>query len=397
MKKLIPILCLSLLLFSCGKKEEEEVIEPETKIEVIEEVKPKDLEIKPVSFSDLKNWQNDDLIQAFQSIKDSCKAIRFEKNKFLSNSAIQIPTADYQKICKLLSEQTFKNSSEMRSFLEKHFTPYAVYEKGSEIGKFTSYYESALNASYTKSDKYKYPIYGRPKDLIEFNLKDFDNSLPNKRYVGRIEGTKLIPYYTRAEIERNHIKAPVLLWADSHVDIYVMQIQGSAVADLDDGTKVRIGYADNNGHNFKGIGSILLEKGLIKPGQASMGKIKQWLLENGDLAVSNMAENKRYVFHRLTNAEGPLGAQGVALRAGRSLAVDKHFVPLGSLLWLETTGPDREKIEKLVVAQDIGGAIKGAVRGDYFWGSGKDDILEKAGKMNSQGRYYILIPRVFND
>lgn len=384
------------MLISCGKKEEE-VKAPETKTEIIEEAKPLDLEIKPVAFSDLKNWQNDDLLKTAKSFKDSCNSIRFEKNKFLSNSAIQIPTKDYQKICKLFSEQNFKNASQMRSFLENHFTPYAVYEKGSEIGKFTSYYESALNASYHKSDKYKYPIYGRPKDLIEFNLKDFDTSLPNKRYVGRIEGTKLIPYYTRSEIEKGNIKAPVLLWADSHVDIYVMQIQGSAVADLDDGTKVRIGYADNNGHNFKGIGTILLEKGLIKPGQASMGKIKQWLLENGDLAVDNMAENKRYVFHRLTNTDGPIGAQGVALRAGRSLAVDKHFIPMGALLWLETTGPDREKIEKLVVAQDIGGAIKGAVRGDYFWGSGKDDVLEKAGKMNSQGRYYILIPNPISE
>lgn len=396
MKKFVYIFCLSLLLFSCGKKEEE-VKTPETKVEVIEETKPLDLEIKPITFSELKNWQNDDLIQTAQSIKDSCYAIRFDKNKFLSNSVVQIPTSDYQRVCKLFLEQNFQNSSQMRAFLEQYFTPYAVYEKGSEIGKFTSYYESALNASYNKSDKYKYPIYGRPKDLIEFNLKDFDSSLPNKRYVGRIEGTKLIPYYTRAEIEKNQIKAPVLLWADSHVDIYVMQIQGSAVADLDDGTKVRIGYADNNGHNFKGIGSILLEKGLIKPGQASMGKIKQWLLENGDLAVNNMAENKRYVFHRLTKADGPIGAQGVALKSGRSLAVDKHFIPMGALLWLETTGPDREKIEKLVVAQDIGGAIKGAVRGDYFWGSGKDDVLEKAGKMNSKGRYYILIPNPISE
>ena len=130
----------------------------------------------------------------------------------------------------------------------------------------------------------------------------------------------------------------------------------------------------------------------MQPGQASMGKIKKWLKENPDKAIEPMNKNKRYVFHRLVNADGPIGAQGVSLTSGRSLAVDRTYIPLGALLWLETTGPDKENINKLVVAQDIGGAIKGAVRGDYFWGSGGDEILEKAGRMHAKGKYYILIP-----
>ena len=172
-----------------------------------------------------------------------------------------------------------------------------------------------------------------------------------------------------------------------------MQIQGSAVAQMEDGSKIRIGYADNNGRQFKGIGSILLEEKLIKPGQASMGKIKKWLKENPEKAVAPMNKNERYVFHRLINSEGPIGAQGVSLTAGRSLAVDRKYIPLGALLWLETNGPDKEEIHKLVIAQDIGGAIKGGVRGDYFWGSGDDDVLEKAGKMHAKGKYYILLPK----
>ena len=190
--------------------------------------------------------------------------------------------------------------------------------------------------------------------MIEVNLRDFDSSLPAKRLVGRIENKKLVPYFTRDEITKQDLDAPVILWADSYVDIYVMQIQGSAVATLDDSSKVRIGYAENNGRDFKGIGSILLEKGLIEPGKASMGNIKKWLKENYDEALVPMNQNHRYVFHRLSNADGPIGAQGVSLTAGRSLAVDKSFIPLGSLLWLETTGPDKEPINKLVVAQDIG-------------------------------------------
>lgn len=353
----------------------------------------KEIELLPVAFDNLENWHNDDLSQTIRAFADSCAKISTEKNEFLSNAAVKISTNLYQAVCRDFAARNIQSSDQFRQFIENNFIPNLVLGNGKETGKFTSYYESALNASFHKDDRYKYPIYGKPTDLIEFNLRDFDPALPSKRYVGRVAAQKLLPYYTRAEIEAGAGKAPVLLWGDDPVDIYVMQIQGSAVADLDDGRKVRIGYADNNGHAFKGIGSILLSKGLIKPGEASMGKIKQWLKKNGRLATDNMAENERFVFHRLVDAEGPIGAQGVPLRAGRSLAVDRHYIPLGSLLWLETTGPDREKIEKLVVAQDIGGAIKGAVRGDYFWGSGKDDVLDYAGRMNSSGRYFILLPK----
>lgn len=392
MKNILYITSLTFLLFACGEKKQEESPAPEPEIvEVVPEVK--DLELIPTSFAKLSNWNNDDVLQAAHAFSDSCAKINLEKNPNLSNSVISITTPVYQKLCRDFVTQNIKTTAQFRQFLEQNFVPNLVIANGNEKGKFTSYYESALNASYHKDEKYKFPIYGRPNDMVEFNLKDFDSSLPSKRFVGHVKNKRLVPYFTRAEIESGNIDAPVLLWGDDPVDIYVMQIQGSAVADLNDGSKVRIGYAENNGHSFTGIGSILLSKGLIKSGEASMGKIKIWLQKNGQLALDNMAENKRYVFHRLTNAEGPIGAQGVPLRAGRSIAVDRHYVPLGALLWLETTGPDKEKIEKLVVAQDIGGAIKGAVRGDYFWGSGKDDILDYAGRMNSEGRYFILLPK----
>ncbi len=320
----------------------------------------------PHSFKDLKNWKKDHLAEAFHAYQLSCQKT---------------------KSCQI------NNAKDFRKFLEQNFVPHLVVYNGSSEGKFTSYYESALSASYHRSEKYQYPVYGKPKDLVEFNLKDFDKNADSKRFVGRVKDGRLIPYYTRAEIDNAPLDAPVILWADDAIDIYVMQIQGSAVAELDNGSKVRIGYADNNGHPFRGIGSILLEQGLIGKGQVSMGKIKIWLKENGELASQNMLKNDRFVFHRLIDAEGPIGAQGVPLTPGRSLAVDKKYIPLGSLLWLETTGPDNEKIEKLVVAQDIGSAIEGPIRGDYFWGSGGDDILELAGRMNSKGRYFILLPK----
>ena len=347
-----------------------------------------------VSFADLPNWKNDNLSLAIAPFNDSCVRVLNEKTQYLSNAAVKIPTAVYQDICRKFINNQPQDTAEFRRFVEQNFTPFLVGCNGRTDGKFTSYYESALNASLTRHGLYQYPVYGKPFDLIEFNPHDFDPSAPNKRYVGRIENQKLIPYYTRKEISENKINAPVILWGDSNIDINIMQIQGSAVATLDDGRKVRIGYADNNGHPFKGIGSILLSKGLLKPGETSMSHIKKWLQNNPDKADEIYHENDRYIFHRLLNTEGPIGAHGVPLHAGRSLAVDRSIIPLGALLWLETTGPDSEKIQKLVVAQDIGSAIKGCVRGDYFWGSGADDVLEKAGKMNATGHYYIFLPKI---
>ncbi len=355
-----------------------------------EEAKKSDVDLKEVDFSVLQGFEVDDFSLARNAFLRSCEAVAKGKGEFLGHSAIKINRQDYLLAC-AKARQT--PPAQFKEFVKNNFTPYQVTYKGSSEGKFTSYYEAEINASYTKDDVYKYPVYGIPNDLIEVNLKDFDASLPAKKIIGRKQGNKLIPYYTRAEINKQGLKAPVILWADCAVDVFVMQIQGSAVAKLPDGSKVRIAFASSNGRPFKGIGSILLEKGLLQAGQANMGSIKKWLKANPDKAFANMDENDRYIFHRLGNPEGPVGAQGVPLTAGRSLAVDKDYVPLGALLWLETTLPGNKPLKKLMVAQDIGSAIKGAVRGDYFWGSGGDDVLSLAGSMNSKGTYYILLPQ----
>ena len=182
--------------------------------------------------------------------------------------------------------------------------------------------------------------------MIEINLQDFDKTLPNKRLVGRVKNNKLVKYYTRKDIYEGKGDAPIIFWTDSYIDLFIMQILGSAIAHFDNGKDLRIGYAENNGHNFRGIGSLLLQKKLLKPGQASMGGIKKWMHENPKLALDNMLENERFIFHRLIDAEGPLGAQGVPLVAGRSMAVDRKYIPLGSVLWIDTTGPQNEKIQK---------------------------------------------------
>lgn len=349
------------------------------------------LELQAAVYSDLKNFEQDNMLEAVETFARSCSAVA-ENPQVLKNGKIKIEPAAYLKICKKFKQNKPQTDAEMRGFVVENFRPYRVMANLNSQGKFTSYYEAELSASRQKHGAYKYPIYGRPNDLLEINLQDFGSSLPNQRLLGRQEKGRIVPYYTRAEIEQYGVDAPVILWGNDPVDIYLMQIQGSAVALLDDGSSVRIRYADNNGHNFIGIGSILLKKGLLKPGEASMDKIRDWLKANPQTAKINMAENPRFIFHRISDAEGPVGALGVPLTAGRSLAVDPAYIPLGSLLWLETTAPDKSALSKLVAAQDIGGAIKGAVRGDYFWGHGEEALLS-AGKMNAAGQYYILLPR----
>lgn len=346
-------------------------------------------ELRKSSFSALKGWNDEEIGSFDKALKGVCSVVIKKSQNKIKSEYFEYSLKNYQKHCQNMAK--LKNS-ELKMYIEKNFVPYAVLVNGSADGKFTSYYEAELRADYKRGGKYQYPIYGRPNDLVEINLRDFDSSLPNQRLVGRVKDGRLVKYYTRKEVDEGKLDAPVILWGDNPVDIYLMQIQGAAVATLPDGQQIRVGYADNNGHRFRGIGSILLEKGLIKSGDASMPKIKQWLNDNGDSAKKSMLLNDRYIFHKIVDADGPIGAMGLPLIAGRSMAVDSSYIPLGSIMWLETMGPDRENINKLVMAEDVGGAIKGGVRGDYFWGHG-EEAFNCAGRMNSKGRYFILLPK----
>ena len=204
------ILYLSLLVFlfsACGQKDEEQqkTEEPKVSIEHQTEVQAPALTLRPVEFKDLKNWYRDDFVEALPAIKSSCEQILKENNTYMSNSELQIPTEAYQQACKRLLNSNISTSSELRYFLDKMFSPYLVLDKNSADGKFTAYYESSIDVSREQSPRYPYPIYSRPQDLVELNLGDFDSRYPNNKIYGRLnaEKTKLIPYYTRAEIENN--------------------------------------------------------------------------------------------------------------------------------------------------------------------------------------------------
>lgn len=381
-KKLVELaffLLLTVGLNSCSH--EEDVVSSKTGI----------TKVYKAEYSSLSGWKSDDFAKVIPVFEANCAKILQNKKEFLADSKIKIETSAYQKVCEKFAKG-IKNSVEMREFIESEFTPYAVVEGANPVGKFTSYYEAGINASYTKTEKFKYPVYGKPNDLVEINLRDFGTEFPNTRLVGRVENNKFVPYFNRKDIENKGINAPVLMWADDLVDVHIMQIQGSAIANMTDGTNVRIGYADNNGHKFRGIGSIMLEKKILKAGEVSMENIRKWLKKHPERAKELMEKNERFIFQRLVNASGPVGAFGLPLSAGRSIAVDNAIIPLGAMMWLDTVDADNNKLEKIVFAQDIGSAIKGTVRGDYFWGSGEQAFLA-AGRMNSAGRYYIMVPK----
>jgi len=388
MKLKLFLFIISFMLVSCGEKHEEQ-----ESFEQVQNVEISKLEISPRDFSDLADWNKDNVEQAVEAFKRSCSKIMQEKGEYLGNSKIKVMTVAYQDVCNVLP---MYKPEQYREFLEKNFVPYAISYDGDDKGKFTAYYEMMFYASKRRDNRFAYPIYNRPADLLEINLQDFDKSLPNKQLVGRLVGQKLVPYYSREEINNmgGYLRATPILYASSIVDAFILQIQGSGVAVFEDGTQQRVAYAANNGHPFKGIGTILLENGEIDRKDLNMLRIKQWMNKYIHKAVQYMNKNPRYVFHRqVMNVDGPLGAQGIALTAGRSIAVDTDYVPLGSLLWLETFYPDKGDLGKLVVAQDVGSAIKGPIRGDYFWGTGGDDVLRLAGSMNSGGRYFILVPK----
>ncbi len=332
----------------------------------------KEFDLKQVSFSRIPGWTSDNFNEVLPALEKSCER------------------ADtvWLDFCAGLKKQT--TSKEIRRYIEKTLDAYLVISKGSKTGIFTGYYEASLKGALDKDDIYQTPIYGVPSDLVQVDLKDFNLQSNSPRIVGRVEAGKLVPYYERKDQAK--MEAPVLLWVDSPVDAFILHIQGSGRVETKDGV-VHVGYAGNNGHGFVGIGSIMSKEGLLEPGKASMPHIRAWLKNNPDKAEKLMAQNPRFIFFRiLPNSDGPIGASGVSLTAKRSIAIDNQYIPFHTPVFLETTDAEGKKIQKLVVAQDIGSAIKGPIRADFFWGYG-EEAFQEAGRMRSKGSYYILWPK----
>jgi membrane-bound lytic murein transglycosylase A len=292
-----------------------------------------------------------------------------------------------------------------RHFFETNFVAYALISPDSgDSGTITGYYEPIINGSRRQSAVNRYPIFGVPEDLIVVDLAAINPELRNLpelrslRLRGRVEGRRLVPYYSRAEIDARGagFAAPAIAWTADPVELFFLQIQGSGQIELGNGERVRIGFADVNGHPFRSLGRYLVERGELALEQASMQSIKAWAAANPRKLQQALNANPSYVFFRelaLAPGDGPIGALGVPLSAQYSLAVDRRFVPLGAPVYLATTWPlSSEPLERLMAAHDTGGAIRGAVRADFFWGTGAD-AGALAGRMRQQGRMWLLWPK----
>jgi membrane-bound lytic murein transglycosylase A len=302
--------------------------------------------------------------------------------------------------CELAAMVAPDDDAAAKQFFESAFTPYAMISSdGGDSGLITGYYEPVIDGTRSRDADNRFPIYGVPDDLITVDLASVNPDLRNIRSPlrGRLEGRRLVPYWSRAEIESRNLgsAAPVIAWAKDPVELFYMHIQGSGQVRMPDGARLRIGYADQNGHPYRSLGRYLVERGEMTLDQASMQNIKAWAAANPHKLQDALNANPSYIFFRELRGEeeGPSGALGVPLTAEYSLAVDRRFVPLGAPVYLATTYPlSDERLERLMAAHDTGGAIRGPIRADFFWGSGPD-AGSLAGRMRQQGRMWLLWPR----
>ncbi len=356
------------------------------------------LNISATSFSKLSGWGDDNFREFATAYQKSCDAIlkRNSQGEFGKNEIFG-KNQEWQILCRKFKKINKNSSSKMRAFFAQNFVPYQVTAGLNPTGTFTGYYEAALKGSLTRKGPYQYPLRARPNDLVMVNLGEFRDELKGQRIAGRVKGGKLKPYETHAEITAGRMPASqdkTLVWVDSAVDAFFIQIQGSGIVTLDNGRLMRVGYAGQNGHPYYAIGRELVKRGELAKRDVSMQSIRAWLDQNPDQAQDLMQTNKSYVFFKELKSEGPVGGQGVALTPMRSLAIDHSLVPYGMPVWvdIEPAVEGGSVIQRLMVTQDTGGAIRGPVRGDFFWGYGPQ-AEKMAGAMNSKGRYWFLLPK----
>ncbi len=346
------------------------------------------------TFLDLPAWSLDRHGEALHAFQKSCP-ILVSRAAPVIRDVFETPP-DWRRVCAEAGQTDPDDQIASRLFFETWFRPYLVTVRSAQDGLFTGYFEAELQGARTQDETFKYPLYGIPSDLISVDLGCFDGRLRGRSVIGRVEGGRLLPYYRRADIERGSIgrRAKVLAWVDDRIDAFLLHVQGSGRILLPDGDVLRIGYAGNNGHGYVSIGRALIKKGELSAGQAGWTQIRRWIEMNPQKTDALVAENPRYIFFREILGDGPIGAQGVALTPRRSLAVDRRYIPLGAPLWLDTVWPGggNRPLRRLMVAQDTGSAIKGPIRGDFFWGYGQDALAE-AGRMKSRGNYYLLLPK----
>lgn len=375
MKNLILLILAIFLISGCSKKQEQipqaPVIEKDKEVVIEEQNTNLENGMQKVSFLEIDGFFEDDLNHALDVFKKDCK-----KSKRYD---------EFKNVCK---KAEFENDG--RKFFMLNFEPYKLIDsKAKDEGTITGYYEPLLHGSLKKSARFKYPIYKTPKNLI---ITDKTNLNGSKR--GKIVKNKLVPYDTREQIEKNP-KNPNLepiAYVDDKFDLFFLHIQGSGKIKLDTGEIINIGYAEQNGWPYVSIGAYLIQKNYITKDEMSVQAMKDFFKANPKIMDDVFRSNPSYVFFKISD-NGATGALNTVLTARRNLAVDRSYIPLGMPVFLSTKNPvTKEPLNQLMVAADVGGAIKGEIRADFFWGFG-DDAFHYAGRMKEKGKMYVLKPK----
>jgi membrane-bound lytic murein transglycosylase A len=343
---------------------------------------------EPVAWSKLPGWRADDALAAWPAIVSSCSVIHAR--------------AEWQPFCSALVAASPGDADFVRAFAEQHLTPYRVVRqtgrKRATSGLVTGYYEPLLRGSRERVEPFTTPLYRRPDDLLVVELAALYPELKGKRVRGRLEGNKVVPFHTRAQTrEAPGLRGHEIVWIDDSLDAFLLEVQGSGRVQLPSGETIRLQYADQNGQPYRSIGRYLVDQGVMKLEDVNIPAIRAWLVANPPRMREVLDSNPSVVFFAeaalADPSIGPKGAQGVPLTAGRSIAVDPTVVPLGAPVFLSTSYPATElPLQRLVVAQDTGGAIRGPVRADLFFGFGAEAGAQ-AGMMKQEGEMWILWPK----
>ena len=338
---------------------------------------------QPVALAGLPGFAGDPLDDLRTALAQQC--------------AMKRPPAQWPALCASLPEAAVTTPELLRNWLADRFTARELIDVDSPDGLVTGYYEPLLTGSLVRERPDQVPLRGPPADLLTIDLSEVEPRLKGMRLRGRLVGQRVVPYFSREEVGRG-TSASVLAWADNAVDAFFLEIQGSGRVKLRDGSMMRVGYADQNGHPYRAIGKTLIDRGALIREEVTAPAIRQWLQDNPASADDVMHTNPSVVFFRqlppLTDQSlGPPGALGVPLTPLRSIAVDRQRIPLGSLVYVQTTHPlTGQPMNRLMVAQDTGGAIRGIKRADVFWGFGPD-AAQAAGSMKAPARMWVLAPR----
>lgn len=338
---------------------------------------------REVAWSSLPGWEQDRHAAAWPALLKSCEKLSARD-------------AAWERLCRAAPALESPDDMAARAFFETHFRAHRLNAGNRREGLITGYYEPVLAGSTTRSEQFRWPLYKRPDNLLTIDLASLYPELKGRPVRGRLEGKRVVPFYSRAEIGngKNPLAGNELLWVEDPVELFILQVQGSGRVRLPDGSEIAVGYADQNGHPYRSLGGRLIEMGALTREEVTLARIREWLAAHPEEAGALLDSNPSYIFFTPRDAalDGPLGSLGVALTPERSIAADPAYIPPGVPVWLDALWPDGTPMQRLTLAQDTGGAIKGAARADLFIGQGAE-AGRLAGEMKQRGRLYVLLPK----